>query len=1334
MICNTPEQMDAAIEQHKAINDIKKNQTAEVSVQFLDTTQAVVSKVDGSYKAIGRLAAIKQSVTERIGKKFKYFRENPLLEQQGDIGNQVHELTQFVTDEILKTTSLMSNEEAYQYTKATRPIAFPKEGLKKISATYGKTLDAKSEENLIKAVQENLFVIYRQQQAINKITGKDGIVRIRTEQIVIDPRRDIGGTIDFLAVFSDNTAAIIDYKTKILRKDNKDAFGNILDGSKVVTKKDLEKYKLQTGEYGIILRESYGIKSIKSVVVLPIKIDVKLDTRLNKYGNEIQGLAFPGQDPLLEKVLPFSNKTGFKSLDDYVRSIDEHIARLEKRIKVNPKLRDQLTERIDNLEKGKKEIFINHNLNTILEYGKSLAEKVKKAELGNLTLVETQDLLEEVTLLANISKSTHEYRQYMRGVDSTKLDEFDAKAGAITLELTEAVESLRDILFNNKITKLIEVHTGYKITDDFGNILPFAQEGYFGKWFYQLSQYDNPVFKTLRSILDEVNYKVRQQTDAVVEDIAKTENEVYNWLKQTGRSFEDLIEIMRNPATDNFWSRFSPEYIEMLKTLSGEELHKYYDPSEDYAERYQQRLLNTIQKFKDEGLTGKDLERNINNWIADNDLSIVEGKALYPGAWDKARFYNQLHMKDSPQNYNKEYKFIMSVPQLKAYYEMFEKYNKEFRHRLGVDYNNLPNNFLPNIRKTMSERVTEDGFSGFLDGTKDFFKDFSIREEDRSETDSYNSDTQIPIFFLNRFRTADGSLDVGEKSYQFGRSLAIFAKMAYNYEAVNERHAEILALQQFLSEAGEQVMQNRGKNLIDKMGNEVTEKLQATELPEIFKSFVDMYVYKIGVKSIIGDKSGAAERMLLKAKEYFTLKALGFNIVAGVGSMVTAKINAIIEGNKGIIFNNSNYKESMLSSWNDREKFLAINAYFDPMSHRHNNPRLAGETKYGERFYSDPTMRGWVNKYVNSRMLMNTFSIGDQYIEELVLVAMSKNYYVNELGNLKSIKNDAELELHKDRLVWNLFSYDKETGAKLNLTDDQMANAFESFRKAVQTGQSRIKGTIPDEDKAHWQNNIIMQLVMHFKSWMPGILFERFGKVKFDSRIDSIYMGKYTALGKEFQNPDRLVFSAFFKQIFLPKIGKLVLDISTFGLLSNNRLNDKMNKQLYFEKWLDQNPQHKGVVTFEEFNIVQQKQLKSVIQELRVLLIMAGLLVMLGMDWDGDDEKDYKKYLLTRKLASLMFKVQQEMSFVFDPTSFASMVKTPLPMIGLVTDARNTIANTIDEILDIPLGEDRLIGGTKGKDKQPIFYNSHKWFPGLGGVVRFFDLFNSDVAYSNTNQ
>ena len=199
-------------------------------------------------------------------------------------------------------------------------------------------------------------------------------------------------------------------------------------------------------------------------------------------------------------------------------------------------------------------------------------------------------------------------------------------------------------------------------------------------------------------------------------------------------------------------------------------------------------------------------------------------------------------------------------------------------------------------------------------------------------------------------------------------------------------------------------------------------------------------------------------------------------------------------------------------------------------------------------------------------------------------------------------------------------------------------------------------------------------------------------------------------------------------------MGRLVADVATFGMLSKSRLNDKFNKELAFEKWLDENPHYKGKVNFEEFNEVQQKQLRSVIQELRVLLVFAGLIVLLGADWDGDDDPDYKKYLLTRKLASLIFKTQQELSFVYSPVNFAQMVKSPLPTIGLVTDAYKTIINTVDEILDIPFGEDRLIGGTTGKDKTPMGSQSIKWIPGLGGLTRFLDVFNDDTQYLNSPQ
>ena len=1332
MNCQTIEDFNAAIENAKSINDVRKDQTAETTIRFLKNTSNNVSKIEGKYRTGINAPGIKESVTEMVSRKTKSGKVNDIVKQQGEVGNYIHDILEHLVFGIVNVTNTMSNSSAYDYIKNLD--SFDTEGVKKISLDYGKQISDQAIQNLVLGVKDTLLNIYRIQRTINKLTNTSGTVHINPEQVVIDPRGNIGGTIDLIAIFSDNTAAVIDFKTKILKSSNRDIHGNILDPKKTVTEYDLERYRLQTGEYGRILRDSYGVKSIRNITLYPISLDVKFDVKTQTYSDQIEALKFPGQDPFLEKVFPFSNKTGFKELDEYIGRLDTRINKLRQRIKSDYKLRDELQPKIDQLELAKKQIFQEHSLDGILAFGKTLSKQIKEAELNQLSIPDLQELLEELNLLETLTESTKAYRDFLRNTSAAEsIEKLEENISKMSTDIKDRIADVKDILFKDKIASLIENRTGFSILDETGEFIPFAQEGFFGKWFYQLSKYDNPVFQTLKKILNEINFETRQKTDVVVEEITRLENKLESWRVKSGKSYKDIVDIFINPQTDNFWGRYKPEYIEFLRSANGNTLFRYYEPTEDYATQYSERFEKAKELFIKDGLTGDSLNYAIKNWVSKNDLSIVDGKPVYPEAWELALKFHRLQMKDAPDQYNDNYKYITSIPELKTYYDMFEKYNKIFRKLLGVTYTQLPNNFLPNIRKTMSERISEHGMLGLKEGVEDFLKDFSIREEDRSEDTTYNSNEQIPIFFLNRFKSNDGQLQVGEKSYQFGRSLAIFAKMAYNYEASTKREAEILALQQFLTTEAEQLVQSRGKNMIDKMGNQLSEKLQASELPEIFKAFVDMYIYKVNVKASIGDKSGKVEKMLLKAKEYFTLKVLGFNIIAGAGSFVSAGINSIIERNKGIIYNKESYNESVTESWSNRDKFLAINAFFDPMSHRLNNPRLGGETKYGERFYSDPTMKGWVNKYVNSRMLMNTFSVGDQYIEELVTVAMSKRFYVDELGNLKRIKNDAELEKFKDRTIYNLFEYSKENGPKLNIPDNQLQRVFEDFRVAVQTGQSRIKGTIPEEDKAYWQNNIFGQLLMHFKSWMPGIFFERFGKIKYDHNIQTIYMGKYTALSKEFTNPDKLALNTYFKGILFPRIAKLILDVTTFGLMSKSRLNDKVNKEMIFEQWLDNNPHYKGKISFEEFNEVQQKQLKSIIQELRVLLVFAGLIVLMGIDWDDDGEKDYKKYFLTRKLASLIFKTQQELAFVYSPVAFASMVKSPLPMLGLVNDAWKTMMNAFDELLDAPFGEERLIGG-QTKDNQNLFYNTIKWAPGAGGVTRFIDLFNDDIQYLNIQQ
>lgn len=1332
--CTTQEDFQAAIEHGYAINDLHPNQTQETTSTFLDTTSRNVTKVEGRYTAGSK--SLEKTVTEQIGKKYAYnpFGDKSLLEDQANIGNFIHNINQEFTLIMLKEIEGKSTQASIEGLKKME-LSLISEGLKKIETQYGRSLGPQALVNSFTGIRNLLLEVYSQQRVINQITKTSGAPVIKTEQVIIDPKRNIGGTVDFLAILSDNTAIIRDYKTKITKFTNRDVDGFILDFEKTVTKTDREKYKLQTGEYGRILRQIYGVKSIRKVEVIPISVNVNTQSK-TKYKTKIDSIFFPGQDKLLEKILPFSTTTGFKSLDDFIRKIDERIEKTEKAIRENPKDRDQLLDKLRQLETSKKEILINHNMNDLLDYIKSLSSKVNEAEANNMELAELQELISELKTLSGIAESTYDYRKYLTehvnkiGDKTGKevADDIANKIGQIVTETDDKIKLLESILYQSKITALIEAKTGFKITDDYGNFIPFSQEGYFGNWFYQLSQFENPIFQTLRKILDEVNFKVREEQDKIVEEIVNKENKVYDWLRKNGKTHSDLVSIMINPETDNFWSKYSKEFGQLLSQIQPENYPEYYEISSGYQEWFDKKLQQQIDKYaNDPNLS--DLERSnlILKWRENNELTIANGKPQYPQAWYNAKKYNRLKVKDRPESYNKNYRYILSVPELRDYYEMFEKYNQYFRETLGVEYSKLPNNFLPNIRKTASERLSE---FGALHGTKsavgDFFKDLSIREDDKSYDNTFDNRTNIPIFYLNRFRNSDESLNVGEKSYQFGRSLALFAKMALNHQHLESVQAEILALQSFLQDKAEQVVQTRGKNLTDKLGNTLSEKLNSTDIPKVFNSFVDMYLYGISVKPELFDKSGKTEKILLKAKEYFTLKALGLNVIAAAGSFLSAKTQAIIEGNKGIIYTREQYLKTLKDSFSDREKFLAINAFFDPMSHRLNNPRLSGEKKFGEKFYSDPTMKGWVNKYVNSRMLMNAFSIGDQYIEEIVLGSMAKNYYVDESGNVKRIKEGVP---YLGKTIWDLFSYSKDQGPKLDLTQEQLSNVYQTFRRAVQAGQSRIKGTIPEEDKAYWQSQLIGNLVMHFKSWVPGIMFERFGKVKYDHRIDSIYMGKYVALGQEFKNPDKLALKEYFRQIVFPKLGKFTRHLLLFGY--GGKLNTKESKMLAFEQWLDENPHYKNKVTFEEFDDIQKKQLRSMMQELRVILLFASLALMLGFDWDDDGDKDYKNYLFTRKLMSVLYKTQQELSFVYNPVDFANLIKNPIPTIGLVSDIWKTIANTGDEILDVIFGEERLMGGTDN-DKQPIFYNSVKFIPGGAGISRFLDLFNSDIQYSSS--
>ena len=540
--------------------------------------------------------------------------------------------------------------------------------------------------------------------------------------------------------------------------------------------------------------------------------------------------------------------------------------------------------------------------------------------------------------------------------------------------------------------------------------------------------------------------------------------------------------------------------------------------------------------------------------------------------------------------------------------------------------------------------------------------------------------------------------------------------MAYNYEEMNHIEGTVLAMRDFLAEKGEMIIRRGNSPLRDLVGNDLTTKIAGKQIEQIFQSFVDLYLYGVTVNPISDDSSGKYEKLILEAKQYFTLKSLGLGFIPAAGSFLAAKTQAAIEGFKGQIYTSEQYKQSMVDGWKNRDKFLALYAFFDPMDVHYDFFQVSGETTIG-----DPREQNKIKRYVNSRTLLRPFSLGDEYIDEVILASMAKNFYVDDNGDLRRMNNDEERKQYESKSIWNLFSYDGNDG-KLAIPEAKLKDIKIKFKRAAQAAQSKIKGVIPEEDKAYWQTQLLGQVVMHFKSWMPGLLRERLGKAKYNDALQLVEMGRLTAFGQEIYNHEQLGIAEFTKSILLPKLVELGKHIVWYSGSKNDA-----RIRLAYESWLDKNPQYKGKVGYDEFLSAQRTQMKALIIELRILLAFAMLVALLGADFDDDGKKFYQEMWITRKLAAIMSKTNSEISFTYNPTEFAKMIKNPIPMAGVLIDATNIIGNGYDEIIDVTLGEKfpAPFHKPQTQDKSGFGYYTSKTVPGANQLEKFLEIFDS---------
>jgi len=1338
MRCSTPsvEELNNAVNNHKAFYDINRNQIQLDTDSFLNHTTANFKKVNNRYQT-SQGAALKTTITTEIGKDFERknpgLRSNPgfmqTVEFKGKVGTFVHETNEAIGRAILAKIQDKSPEDALQILN-TLSLSDYNVNFSAIDAKGLNIADKEFHENIFKGVRDVIVQVQNRQKYINKRLNTNASVKIYFEQVIIDAADDIGGTIDMLAVYSDNTASVFDLKTKIPKKEHINAKGELIT-EEFVNSDDRNRYKMQLSSIQRILIKRYGVKQVVQSRIVPIQVNVPYDATQKAYTGSITKIAYGSrQSPFLAQLAPLPELTGFKDLDKFLKNIETKIKNYETKMQGDRKNAEYYKNKIKDLTDAKVDLLVKHSFNDLVEYATRMLSGLEK--LDELSIDKLRDAKDELKSLTLLAGATYEYRHALGAnpVNKPIIDNIENVIKQLNTRIHDKLHEVEEELYSKRVSSAIQKLTGYDIKDESGNFIPINDDGFFGKYFYQLSKFENPVFKALKAQLDDAQFNIREKVKKTIDDIVTADTELRKWMKENGKDEQWLINSLidrdsKSKNVDNLFAKISQAFKDKIGKAKEDGDADFFidnfEATESYMKWFDKVKVEQEKYFTDKfgNQAGK---ARFNSWMDKYNLSLdSKGKPVNKNAWLYQGRKDKLKRKKTVEeaNYSAEYKYIKSIPALHKYYSLFEKYNDEFRKILGVEYYQLPANFLPNIRKSNIDRLLD---NGIVNGTKDvlanLMQELNVREDDMMygeiDPETGSMKRTIPRFFINSFKDKDGNVIVGEKSYDLTKSLILFSKMAYNYQEMNHIEGTVLAMRDFIVEKGELIIRRGNNPLKDFMGNDLTTKMNGKQIEQIFQSFVNLYLYGVQVEPISDDSSGQYEKLILEAKNYFTMKALGLGFIPAAGSFLAAKTQAAIEGFKGQVYTTTQYKESIKDSWQDRQKFLALHAFFDPMDVHYDffSVNSKGAT------IGDPREHNFVKKYVNSRVLLRPFSLGDEYIDEVLTASMAKNYYIDENNDLRRMRNDDERIKFQSRSIWSLFSYDGNEGS-IDVPVEKVKKLKIDFKNAVQAAQSKIKGVIPAEDKAYWQTQLLGQVVMHFKSWMPGLLFERLGKAKYNDALQLVEMGRFTAFGQELHNEDQLGAVEFVKSIVLPKIIELGKHIVWYnGSKTSPRI------RLAYEAWLERNPQYKGKVSYDEFLAAQKAQMKALIIELRILLTLATMIALLGADFDEDGKKFYQEMWLTRKIAAIMAKTNSEISFTYNPEEFAKMIKNPIPMAGVLVDAAKIISNGYDESIDLVLGEKfpAPFHKAQSQDKTGFAHYTLKVVPGVSQLEKFTEI------------
>lgn len=1182
-------------------------------------------------------------------------------------------------------------------------------------------------------------------------------------EIKVFDGKNVGGTMDFIALTPEGKVNILDWKFMSL---NTDIYSD-------VPPYKVESWNIQMNQYKKILMGNYGVqpKDFGETRMLPILTKYSRGKK-NKEGQMVEeprltGIKIGDVDATLIKddelyLLPVPTAdelSGSKKLDALLERMNQMYEKFKKQ-KVTP---DEW-------------IVKNQTLT-------SLFTAIRKLQVQR----DVKPLISQVNILnIKIEKLIEKYNKEYKGKDWTGLEDtqVDSIKSGFLRELDEAEfairtyidlnKSLKEVIKDDKdlhdklviasnkadeqLDELIEINKEFTAEalakpEGFFNFLnPEKLITKFASWFTSTS---TAQIKSVQLLFRKANKAIGRATFMTEEQNAKLlkiKEDFMSWAKTKNLSQKELFSFIKkktkNELIDQYDSKF---YKDLAKAIRDNDVAWIKDNVEMDA------LREEMQKQKEKEYT------YIQNRIRDvsDEEAAIQVAAEQRKVDKKYSIENDSslgwYLKDVIRKHPKKEKWetqewkTLNRPEnapAKAFYDYIIEQNNTFADLKYISKREA-RVFLPFVRSSLIEAAVT---GNKLSMGERFFRSISIDEGDigygQLDPDTGQPMNTVPIYFTSEFKD-------GEYSEDLFRNMALYNEAAYRYKYISEIEDQVRAIAKV--ERNKQTIKTSvfGKSQLTETGDiqyNPTGAAGATANVELLDSMIKAIIYgqrytdnaqfdavlakigtwgetinkKLGINVFPENLEGrqiTLNKIVDNLNNTFSFATLGLNFASSISNLFGGTAQSLI--NSGKYFTKSDFVGAELQIFTNKfngenkTKFIKALEYFMPLTDNYNREIAS---KLSTNVITDQQMQDFIMVLMRSAdravqtanfyaFLKNSVVIDGKVVnarEYLRSLPENKGRFQGSAEDRRAFEekfeNDVK-QLVEEKGVMKLATI--ENGRFVIPGVDRMSNSVLDLRRKVQQLTKDSIGNLSEDDLRAINMNIIGKSFMVFKNWIPRLIDVRLGNLKYNSASEAYEWGRM-----------RMIVSTLYENFSENKEGLVgLITGSEKGMELIRKSFEKKNAEHFRET--GENLQ----MTEEMFIELFQSNLKAMATDLAFLttLLVLTLAIIPAMAPDDDEDKlivNQHKYL-----SKVGDKLLDELMYFYNPTSILNLVGSgPFPSMSLINNAAKTLGNGLNELYGLTIGDEERV-----EDNKVIKY-LFRTFPITNQFVGYLPMFYPDIA------